>query len=175
MKDRILVTYASKHGATKEIAEEIADVFIENYIPVDVLPINEVDNLVDYSAVIIGSAVYIGQWRKEAVQFLKRNSVALAARPTWLFSTGPTGEGDPVELLDGWRYPKAIKPMIERIEPRDITVFHGVLDVDDLNFLERYMVKNINAAIGDYRDWDAIDAWAESIITELDIKPHKEF
>jgi menaquinone-dependent protoporphyrinogen oxidase len=117
--------------------------------------------------VVLGIAVYIGGWRKEAVKFLKVNEGALTEKSLWLFSSGPTGEGDPVELLEGWQMPKGQQTLIERIQPKDIVVFHGNVDVDKVNRLHKWMIKNVKAPIGDFRDWDAIVAWAESIATEL--------
>ena len=84
----------------------------------------------------MGSAVYIGKWRKEAVKFLQANEKMLAERQVWLFSSGPTGEGDPVELTKGWRFPKALQPIADRIRPRDIAVFHG-----DVNMKKRHSLQ----------------------------------
>ena len=95
-KIRILVAYATKYGATAEIAEKIGQVLDEAGVPVDVVPVKKVKALDSFSAIVLGSAVYIGRWRKEAVNFLKKNEKALTERDVWLFSSGPTGEGDPV-------------------------------------------------------------------------------
>lgn len=97
----VLVAYASKYGATAEIAEKIGQLLRQEDLQADVLPVNRVGNLTQYKAVIIGSAVYIGKWRKEVVKFLRTNEKLLAERSVWLFSSGPTGEGDPVELMKG--------------------------------------------------------------------------
>ncbi|HCB50398.1 MAG TPA: hypothetical protein DEP47_12980, partial [Chloroflexi bacterium] len=91
----------------------------------------------------------------------------LAERPVWLFSSGPAGEGDPVELLDGWRFPEAQQDIADRIQPRDIAVFHGALDPEELNFIERSMIKNVKAPVGDFRDWEVIEAWAAAVASEL--------
>jgi menaquinone-dependent protoporphyrinogen oxidase len=129
--------------------------------------VKEVDDLTPYDAVVLGSAVYIGKWRKEAAQFLQNNEQALAERPVWLFSSGPTGEGDPLDLVKGWTFPEKLKPVADRIKPRDITVFHGAIDPQKLNFFLRWMIKNVDSGIGDFRDWDAINAWAEGIADSL--------
>ncbi len=163
MDTRILVAYATKHGATAEIAEKIGQVLREAGLRTDVLPAQRIDDLSPYKAVILGSAVYMGQWRKEAATFLKTNEKALAGRPVWLFSSGPTGEGDPIQLLKGWRLPKAQQPVADRIHPRDIAVFGGALDPGKMNFFEKWVIKNVKASIGDFRNWDAIDAWAQTI------------
>jgi len=111
--------------------------------------------------------VYVGQWRKEAVKFLKANETALAEKPVWLFSSGPTGEGDPAELGQGWRFPGKLQPVADRVRPRDVVVFHGAVDVGKLSFIEKRMLKMVKAPIGDFRDWDAITSWAAAIADAL--------
>lgn len=167
MEIRVLVTYASKHGATAEIAEKIGQTLRQASLQADVLPVNRVSDLKPFQAVVLGSAVYMGQWRKEAVNFLKTNEKSLAERPVWLFSSGPMGKGDPVQLTKGWRFPKSQGPIIDRIRPRDIALFHGMLDMKKLNFFEKWVIKNVKAPIGDFRDWDAIATWATAIAGAL--------
>ena len=164
---QVLVAYATKYGATTEIAEKIGQVLREAGLQADVLPAAKVDDLGPYQAVVLGSAVYAGQWRKEAVTFLEAHEAALAERPVWLFSSGPTGEGDPVELMNGWRFPEAQQPIADRIGPRDIAFFGGELDMERLNLAERLLVKGIKAPVGDFRDWDAIHAWTSDVAMAL--------
>jgi hypothetical protein len=76
----------------------------------------------------------------------------------WLFSSGPTGEGEPVALMKGWRFPQAQQPVADRIKPRDVVLFHGVLDLGKLNLAEKLLVKAIKAPLADSRDWEAIFA-----------------
>lgn len=167
MNNKVLVAYASKYGATAEIAERIGQVLRQTGLQADILPADRAGDPSAYQAVVLGSAVYIGRWRKEAVKFLKANEDVLSGLAVWLFSSGPTGEGDPVELTQGWRYPGSLQPSIDKIQPRDIALFHGTVNPDDLNFLERWMLKNVQTPVGDFRDWGAIAAWAEAIAAEL--------
>lgn len=167
MSERILVAYASKYGSTAEIAEAIGQVMQEAGLEVDVLSADAVGDLAAYRAVVLGSAVYAGMWRKEAVKFLESQEAELAQRPVWLFSSGPTGEGDPVELLDGWRLPEAQQTIADRISPRDIAVFHGNIDPEKLNFGEKLIVKAVKGKLGDSRDWDAIRDWASHVASAL--------
>jgi menaquinone-dependent protoporphyrinogen oxidase len=109
----------------------------------------------------------MGQWRNEVVTFLKDNKDLLSERPTWIFSSGPLGEGDPVELLKGERFPKSLQPVIEFIQPRNVAVFHGLVKLEKLNPFERFIFKKVSNAQGDYRDWDAITSWAQSIAVAL--------
>jgi len=163
MSNRVLVAYASKYGSTAEIAEAIGQAMQGAGLRVDVLKADAVGDLTPYGAVVLGSAVYAGKWRPEAVRFLESREAELAQRPGWLFSSGPTGKGDPVERLGGWRFPKAQQPIADRISPRDIAVFHGSLDTKKLGFAEKRIIKVVEAKIGDYRDWDAIRTWASGI------------
>jgi menaquinone-dependent protoporphyrinogen oxidase len=167
MDVQVLVAYATKYGATAEIAEKIGQVLRQAGLRTDVLPTDRVSDLTPYKAVVLGSAVYVGQWRKEAVTFLEANEKTLAERPVWLFSSGPTGEGDPVQLMKGWRFPEAQQPIADRIQPRDIAFFHGMLHMKKLNLAEKLIVKGIKAPVSDFRDWDAITSWAAAIADAL--------
>jgi menaquinone-dependent protoporphyrinogen oxidase len=162
-----LVAYASKYGATAEIAEKIGEVLGQAGLKADVLPADKVGDLSPYGAVVLGSAVYIGRWRKQATKFFKANEAALAGKAVWLFSSGPTDEGDPVELLKGWKLPSALQPIADRLQVRDIAVFHGATNVEKMNFIEKWMLKQVKASAGDFRDWDAISAWAMGIASAL--------
>jgi menaquinone-dependent protoporphyrinogen oxidase len=156
----ILITYASKHGSTAEIAERIAAKVRQTGNDAEVWSVESVCDVKQYGAVVIGSAVYFGSWMKEAVQFVEANRAALAARPVWLFSSGPTGE---TSVPD----PKQIAELQEAIHPRDHRVFRGALDRHKLSFAEKMIVKGVKAPEGDFRDWDAVDTWAESIARAL--------
>jgi menaquinone-dependent protoporphyrinogen oxidase len=168
MEKHILVTYASKYGATKQIAEKIGGVLRQAGLQAEVIPVDAVHDISQYKAVILGSAVYIGKWHKGAAEFLQANEKTLADRPVWLFSSGPTGEGDPVELLEGWRLPAALQPVAERIQPRDIAVFHGFINPEKLNFVEKMAIKGLKKPFGDFRDWDAIATWTATVAEVLE-------
>lgn len=167
MGHRVLVTFATKYGATAEIARAIGEVLREHSLSTDIMPVKQVKDLAPYTAVVLGSAVYMGRWRKEAARFLEDNEAMLAQRDVWIFSSGPTSEGDAQELLDGWRLPEGQRAAVERIKPHAITVFHGVLDVEKLNVFERTIIKNVNAPTGDFRNWETITDWATAVATTL--------
>lgn len=168
MNQNVLVVYASKYGATKEIAQKIGEVLRQTGLEVDVYPLNGMRDPSPYRVIILGSAVYVGKWQKEAVEFLRSHEKILVSRLVWLFSSGPTGEGDPLELVEGMRLPAALQPIVERIRPRDISVFHGHINPDKINGLERWAIKSlVKKPFGDFRDWNAITAWATSIVEAL--------
>ncbi len=168
MNHKILVTYATQYGATAEIAEKIGAVLRKAGLQADVVPVEKVHDLNAYQAAILGSGVYIGQWDKRAAAFLKTHEKSLAERPVWLFSSGPTGKGDPLALMKGQRIPAALQPVADRIRPRDMAVFHGFINPGKINFLAKWVIKNIiKAPFGDFRDWDSIVRWANSIAEVL--------
>ena len=167
MGGRVLVAYATKYGATAEIAEKIGQVLRQAGLDADVLPADRVGNAASYRAVVLGSGAYMGQWRKEAARFLKANEKVLAERPVWLFSSGPTDEGDPIEATEGWRLPRGLRPVAARIRPRDITLFHGAIELEKLSWFDKWIIKKVKAPVGDLRDWNAITSWATVIADEL--------
>jgi hypothetical protein len=76
--------------------------------------------------------------------------------------------GDPVELVEGERLPAALQPIADRIQPRDIAVFHGFIDPEKINFIEKWAVKSlVKKPFGDFRRWDDIADWAASIADAL--------
>jgi menaquinone-dependent protoporphyrinogen oxidase len=155
---KILVAYGTKHGATRDIAERIGRTLREAGLTAEVLPSANAPDLSGYDAVVLGSGVYIGRWRKDAAKLLKQHEQELATKPIWLFSSGPTGKGDPVELTQGWRFPNNLQDVSDRVKPRGVTVFHGAIDSSKLNLLEKRAVEMVKALHGDFRDWDAVEA-----------------
>jgi menaquinone-dependent protoporphyrinogen oxidase len=69
--------------------------------------------------------------------------------------------------MKGWRFPEALRPIADRIRPRDIAIFHGMLNMKKVSLVERLVIKGIKAPVGDFRDWDAIKSWAAAIAGAL--------
>jgi menaquinone-dependent protoporphyrinogen oxidase len=165
---RVLVAYATKHNSTSEIASVIGQTLRQSgQIQVDVKQVENVHDITPYQAVVLGSAVYMGQWRDEAAELLKKHEQELAQRPVWLFSSGPIGAGDPKTLLKGWVFPEALQPYADHIKPRDTALFHGKLERDWMNLFEKAAITFVHASTGDSRDWDMIRNWASGIVEAL--------
>lgn len=154
---RIVLAVASKHGATQDIAEAIAGSLREYGHTVDVCAPSSDITLRQYDAVVCGSAVYAGAWRPEAVRFLEVRADDLRAMPVWLFESGPVGNADLVDP-EG-----AGKHLATLVAARDLAVFEGRIDKSLLSMGERAIIAMVRAKEGDLRDFDAIEAWAESI------------
>ncbi len=141
-----MVAYATKCGSTAEIAEKIGEVLKRRQIQVDAAcPGNYRSFSIQDSDTWNGDLYRT--WRREAVKFLKRYTDELAEMTLWIFLSGPTGEGDPLELLDGWRFPESMRPMIERTVPVEITCFGGRIESGKMNIFEK-IIKNVKAKIG---------------------------
>jgi menaquinone-dependent protoporphyrinogen oxidase len=163
-KMAVLVAYASKHGSTQGIAERITEKLRQLGKEVEVKPLDAVEDPRSYEAFVIGSAIYYGSWLKEATEWVRRNQAILARHPVWLFSSGPLG----TDVNDAEQQPKEIAEFQKAIGPRDQRIFFGAIDHSRLSFAERMMVKAVRAHEGDFRDWKAIEGWAESIAKDLD-------
>ncbi len=160
----VLVAYASKHGSTKGIAERISAKLQQMGKATDVRSIDTVSDAGSYEAFVIGSAIYYGSWMKEATEWVHHNQTILANRPVWFFSSGPLG----TEVKDAEQQPKEIADFQKTIKPRDHQIFFGSLDHNNLSFTERMVLKAVRAPEGDYRNWEAVDAWAEGIARDLE-------
>jgi menaquinone-dependent protoporphyrinogen oxidase len=112
--------------------------------------------------VVLGSAVYMGQWMKPARELAERQAAALAARPVWLFSSGPVGE--PAKPAEN---PVDVSKILQATKARDHRVFTGKLARKQLSFPDRAMASAIRAAEGDFRNWADIRAWATGIAGTL--------
>jgi menaquinone-dependent protoporphyrinogen oxidase len=155
---RVLVTAATKYGATAEIAAAIAEVLNEHGLEATVLPPEQVERVDGYDAAVVGSAVYAGHWLKPARELVERHSAALADRPVWLFSSGPVGdppkpEEDPVDVAD----------LLAATGAREHRIFAGKLVRKQLSFPERAIVSALRVPEGDFRDWTEIHQWAADI------------
>jgi menaquinone-dependent protoporphyrinogen oxidase len=167
----VIVIHASRYGSTEGIAEFIAERLREQGLQAEARSVNSRPDPGMYDAVVIGSGVYLGRWLKEAVEFVQQNREALAARPVWLFSSGPLTLPDGVALDDPQMEPKEIAGLRETIRPRDHRVFFGALDPARLGFTQRAL-RRLPAARavlpeGDFRDWQNIEAWADGIAQSL--------
>jgi menaquinone-dependent protoporphyrinogen oxidase len=161
---QILVIAASRHGGTHEIAQAIASTLVQNGVDAEARPIDEAGELSGYAGVVLGSGVYMGRWLTPARQFAQRNAAALAAVPTWLFSSGPVG---PPDHLIAAEDPRDIAVVTRLTGARGHRMFAGRLERQALGFIERAAVNAVHAPEGDYRDWDAIQAFAAEIANEL--------
>jgi menaquinone-dependent protoporphyrinogen oxidase len=154
----VLITAASKHGATAEIAQALADGLTRRGVDAVVHRPRDVHDLRPYDVVVIGSAVYAGRWLAEARALVTRLSDQLVRTQVWLFSSGPVGdplkpEEDAVDVL---REHELTRAVCHR-------TFAGHIDRAALGFAERAVVRALHVPDGDFRDWADVDNWAATI------------
>jgi len=168
VSDRVLVAYGTKFGSTAEIAEAIGTALRVAGLQVDVRRAREVRSLDPYRAVVLGSAVYMARWRRDAMRLLRRRRGELAQREVWLFSSGPVGEdtGSP-EQRERWTRPKRVQRLAGEIGAHEHVVFGGRVSDDAGGFMRKKMAKNTSPELRDRRDWDAIEDWAQKIAVAL--------
>lgn len=179
MQTRVLVVYASRHGATRGIAERITSTLTASGAEATLRNADEVRNAGDYDAYVVGSAAYMGHWLKEATEFVRRNRAALAAKPVWLYSSGPVGtdtvdkEGRDLRTVSEPLEFAEFEPVIH---PRGHRVFYGAWDphAKPIGLAERlgsailsHMPAAAELPAGDFRDWAEIEAWANEIANAL--------
>lgn len=173
---RVLVAYASRHGATQGIAERIAETMRAAGLEAEALRVTAVKSLAEYDAFVVGSAAYMFHWEKGATNFVRHHRADIAAKPAWLFSSGPLG----TEPLDAEgrdqkvaAIPKEIPELREAVGARDHRVFFGAYKRDRkrVGLAERFvaLVPAARDALpdGDFRDWPEIEAWAAEIAAAL--------
>jgi menaquinone-dependent protoporphyrinogen oxidase len=183
---RVQVVYASRHGGTAGIAERIAKILRSDGADVAVVDAANRPDTDGFDAYVIGSGVQIGSWHKEGTEFLERNQATLATRPVWMFSSGPLpGSSKMTEGTDrltlalgpeegpGSGGRKKIAALSAAIHPRDHRVFYGAFNPEDpAKSMQERLVRLMPASkeilpAGDFREWDAIDAWAGEIAAAL--------
>ena len=166
MNNKILVTYASRNGATAGVAEAIGKTLTESGAQVDVLPMGEVRDLTQYRAVVAGSAIQGQKWLPEAVRFVQAHRAELARKPFAAFLVCMTlamKKGDYRQQVAAW-----LNPVRAQVQPVSVGLFAGVLDTNKIKSLGDRLKFRLSVMMGvwsegDHRDWNAIHAWAESL------------
>ena len=158
---KVLVTYASKYGSTGGVADAIGKELCSKDVTSDVALINNAGNIGSYQGVVIGSAIYMGKWMSEAVDFVKKNKDTLRQMPVAYFLvcmtlSKPTEENRAKVLS----YMDSILKAVPEIKPVGIGTFAGALDYNNLSWLNKKILKSKGTPEGDFRDWKAIQAWA---------------
>jgi menaquinone-dependent protoporphyrinogen oxidase len=159
----VWVVSASKYGSTREVGAAIGERLSAAHHQVRVLDAGELDGFNGAEAVVLGSAIYAGHWLKAARKLLDGHAEELASRPTWLFSVGPLG--DPPMPHDVG--PEGIAQAVEATHARAHQVFTGKLDRAAISRIDRLIATALHAPEGDFRDWEAIRAWADAIAVDL--------
>ena len=161
---KVLIAYASKSGSTGEISEAIAQDLCDAGYSVDVKLVKDAKDLSGYDAVVVGSAIRMGNPLNEAVKFIKKNKKVLQKIPVAYFTVGIAMKEKTEEAEE-----KALSfmgKMTEQYDPKVMTAFAGVVDYQKLSPFFRKVLSAADDETmgeGDFRDWDAIHAWAAEL------------
>lgn len=168
----VLVGYASARGSTAEVARRIGSVIEGEGMSVDVLPIKDVASLVDYDAVVLGSAIHTQSWLPEATDFMRTHATELSARPVWLFSVGMSA-ALPKALRRAAQVSqeKYLLKTLSKIPMLGHALYSGVSSPEQMPRWVRILFRLVGGSFGDFRDWPAIESWARTIASELPLPP----
>lgn len=169
MGKKVLIAYASKCGSTGEVAEAVGKILAQSGAVVDVKRVQEIKDARGYDAVVIGSAARMGKLLPEAVKFAQKQQAVLAGLPTAYFAVCSTMNTDTPanrQTVSGY-----IQPLVEARKPiADLGMFGGKVDYSKMEWIFRMMFsgnKGGEMAEGDWRDWNAINAWVVDVAQKM--------
>ena len=171
--ERILVTYATRTGSTRGVAEAIGAVLAEGGALVDVLPMQAVSDVSPYAAVVAGSAIQNKQWLPEALAFVNAHRATLSRKPFAAFLVCMT-----LAMRQGGTYRGFVSdfmaPVRALVRPVSEGLFAGALDIGAMPSWSDRLQFQISVWLGvwsrgDHRDWEAIRAWARDLRRHLSV------
>jgi menaquinone-dependent protoporphyrinogen oxidase len=163
----VLVTAASKEGATSEIAEAIGQTLRKRGLDTTVSAPERVKNVHGYDAFVIGSAVYMGHWLEPASVLVSRLGPVVSDRPVWLFSSGPVGDPTRKLVQQMGADPAELPTLLAQTKAREHRMFAGKLVKQRGSRAQRISLSIFRGFEGDFRNWSDIDRWASQIADAL--------
>lgn len=158
---KILVAYATRAGSTIDVAMTIASALRHENTIVDVENVKDFKGVIDYDVVVVGSAIRMGHWLPEAIEFVQNNKGTLSQIPTAYFLvSGSLSKDTPEALSTVLSY---IDPVCAIIEPVSIGLFAGKIDYQRLPWIDRTIARMTGAVESDGRNWEMIRQWAEDL------------
>ncbi len=173
---KVLVAYDSEAGSTGEIADFIGKVFSENGYIVEIKNVRETVDLTSYDRIVMGGPIRYDTWMSSVGKFVKNNQEVLSKIPVaYFFTCAVLAQKNDKTARQAKGYSDKIHNIAPIVKPVSMGEIAGALDYSKLSFgptmiLKLYLliqrIKDRDRSIGkegDYRDWDAIRSWVESI------------
>lgn len=162
----VLVVYCTKSGSVEDIAQAIASTLRGSLVHVDIAKAESAPSARPYDAVIVGSGVRVSQWHSAARKWLTAQAEILRQRPVAFFTVALTPANEPQKTDEVRAYTDSLISETG-VKPVDIGVFAGWNVPEKFGFAERLILKALKAPRGDFRDFDAVSAWATSVGQKL--------
>jgi menaquinone-dependent protoporphyrinogen oxidase len=166
MSHRTLVAYASRAGATAEVAQTIGDLVRAHGMEVDVRSVKDVADLDGYDALIAGTPIWAGRPLPEMLEFLSDHRDGIASMPVAYYILCDTlREYTPANRQIALGY---AAPLRRIKEPVGVGMFAGRRDFGKIHPMLRWFLKRVvGLAEGDWRNWDEIGTWAERVAGQV--------
>ena len=165
MKEKTLIVYASRYGSTEDIAQRVGQVLGESGLSVDVQSVADIGSLDDYATVIVGGAIYSGQWDQELIDFVSMHENILRSTPAAMFIVAIRLRENTEEMRE------SVLGTVEKqrliLDPLTVGFFAGKIDYSQLSPIVRLQIQKKSLPEGDFRDWNAIDDWANGLVELL--------
>ncbi len=164
-----LIAYATRAGSTREIAHFMGNIFIQHGKPVEVLEVKAVKHLEQYDALLLGTNIRAGQVMPEILRFAQHNAAWMPRLPKAYFvvcGTLRTDTPDTRAIVEAY-----LEPLVRISPPLSKGLFAGRIDPQTMDLPWRLILKNITEGSmtpGDFRRWDLIRLWTESVVTRLE-------
>ena len=169
---QVLVGYASAHGSTAEIAHKIGDVLQDHGCSVTVASVETIQSVSGYDCFVLGSAIHSSKLLPSMFAFIRRFKDDLALNPVYFWVTC-------IRVLEARGREHILQhyipyEVIPGMFVQEVEIFAGKLHYEGIKPEEKWLLatgydgtQSPQSLAADYRDWDAITAWAVSLANRI--------
>lgn len=157
---KTLIAFSSKHGTTRDCANQVLKTLGESTAIIDLDDKNAID-LYMYDFIIIGTPLYMGKIRATVKNFIAQNCSLLEQKKIAFFTCG-IGQMNEVN-----KYFNAEVPETLRNKAAAVAHFGAELRLGKMNFLERFAAKQImkERKISPSIDMESISKFCREVLT----------